>query len=277
MSVLHAIILGIVQGLSEFLPISSSGHLILVPELFGWNELTSNPSLNKTFDVALHLGTLVAAVWYFRRDVWRYLLAALQTVKVRKVTTTDERLAWLLLLSAVPGAIVGALFGSTIEEELGDPILVGVMLIVFGFVLLFVDRLGGDRPSDDFRRRDAVIMGLAQAVALQPGVSRAGVTMTAGRWLKFDRAAAARLSFLMSIPIIAGAGLYKGAEVIGGRGIPSGFIAPFIWGTIAAAVSGFLAIAWLLRYLQTNSFMPFVIYRWVVGGAVIVIFATGLR
>jgi len=276
-SVLHAIILGIVQGLSEFLPISSSGHLILVPELFGWNELTSNPSLNKTFDVALHLGTLVAAVWYFRRDVWRYLLAALQTVKVRKVTTTDERLAWLLLLSAVPGAIVGALFGSTIEEHLGDPILVGVMLIVFGFVLLFVDRLGGDRPSDDFRRRDAVIMGLAQAVALQPGVSRAGVTMTAGRWLKFDRAAAARLSFLMSIPIIAGAGLYKGAEVIGGRGIPSGFIAPFIWGTIAAAVSGFLAIAWLLRYLQTNSFMPFVIYRWVVGGAVIVIFATGLR
>ena len=277
MSVLHAIILGIVQGLSEFLPISSSGHLILVPELFGWTELTKDPHLNKTFDVALHLGTLVAAVWYFRRDVWRYLLAALQTVKVRKVTTTDERLAWLLLLSAVPGAIAGALFGSTIEEHLGDPILIGVMLILFGLVLLFVDRMGGDRPSDDFRRRDAVIMGLAQAVALQPGVSRAGVTMTAGRWLKFDRAAAARLSFLMSIPIIAGAGLYKGAEVIGGRGIPSGFMAPFIWGTIAAAVSGFLAIAWLLRYLQTNSFMPFVIYRWVVGGAVIVIFATGLR
>jgi len=276
-SVLHAIILGIVQGLSEFLPISSSGHLILVPELFGWTELTKDPHLNKTFDVALHLGTLVAAVWYFRRDVWRYLLAALQTVKVRKVTTTDERLAWLLLLSAVPGAIAGALFGSTIEEHLGDPILIGVMLIVFGFVLLFVDRMGGERPSDDFRRRDAVIMGLAQAVALQPGVSRAGVTMTAGRWLKFDRAAAARLSFLMSIPIIAGAGLYKGAEVIGGRGIPSDFVAPFIWGTIAAAVSGFLAIAWLLRYLQTNSFMPFVIYRFVVGGAVILIFATGLR
>ena len=277
MSVLHAIILGIVQGLSEFLPISSSGHLILVPELFDWTELTSHPHLNKTFDVALHLGTLVAAVWYFRRDVWRYLLAALHTMQVRRVQTTDERLAWLLLLSAVPGAIAGALLGSTIEEHLGDPILIGVMLILFGFVLLLVDRLGGDRPSDDFRRRDAVIMGIAQAVALQPGVSRAGVTMTAGRWLKFDRAAAARLSFLMSIPIIAGAGLYKGAEVIGGRGIPSDFVAPFIWGTIAAAVSGFLAIAWLLRYLQTNSFMPFVIYRFVVGGAVILIFATGLR
>jgi len=275
-SVLHAIILGIVQGLSEFLPISSSGHLILVPELFGWHELTNNPNLNKTFDVALHMGTLIAAVWYFRRDVWRYLLAALQTVKQRAVRTTDERIAWLLLLSAVPGAIVGALFGSTIEEELGDPILVGVMLIAFGFVLLFVDRLGGARPSDDFRRRDALLMGIAQAVALQPGVSRSGVTMTMGRWLRFDRAAAARISFLMAIPITAGAGLYKGLEV-GRDGIPSDFVAPFIWGMIAAGISGFLAIAWLLRYLQTNSFMPFVIYRFIVGGAVILIFATGLR
>jgi undecaprenyl-diphosphatase len=275
-SILHAIILGIVQGLSEFLPISSSGHLILVPELFGWHELTRDPALNKTFDVALHLGTLFAAVWYFRRDVWRYLLAALHTLRTRKVETTDERLAWLLLLSAVPGALVGALLGSTIEEELGDPILIGVMLIIFGFVLLFVDRMGGERPSDDFRRRDALLMGVAQAIALQPGVSRAGVTMTAGRWLRFERGAAARLSFLMSIPIIAGAGLYKGVQVAG-DGIPSAFVAPFIWGTIAAAISGFLAIYWLLRYLQTNSFMPFVIYRFVVGGAVIVIFATGLR
>ena len=276
MSVLHAIILGIVQGLSEFLPISSSGHLILVPELFGWNELTRDPSLNKTFDVALHMGTLIAAVWYFRRDVWRYLLAALQTVKQRSVRTTDERIAWLLLLSAVPGAIVGALFGSTIEEKLGDPILVGAMLIIFGFVLLFVDRLGGVRPSDDFRRRDALLMGIAQAIALQPGVSRSGVTMTMGRWSRFDRAAAARISFLMAIPITAGAGVYKGLEVAR-DGIPSDFVAPFIWGMIAAGISGFLAIAWLLRYLRTNSFMPFVIYRWIVGGAVIVIFATGLR
>lgn len=276
MSILHAIILGIVQGLSEFLPISSSGHLILVPELFGWNELSQDPALNKTFDVALHLGTLFAAVWYFRRDVWRYLRAAFHTLGTRKVETTDERLAWLLLLSAVPGALVGALLGSTIEEELGDPILIGVMLILFGFVLLFVDRLAGDRPADDFRTRDALIMGVAQAVALQPGVSRAGVTMTAGRWLRFERGATARLSFLMSIPIIAGAGLYKSAQTAS-DGIPSEFVAPFIWGMIAAAVSGFLAIYWLLRYLQTKSFMPFVIYRFVVGGAVIVIFATGLR
>jgi len=275
-SILHAIILGIVQGLSEFLPISSSGHLILIPELFGWNELTRDPSLNKTFDVALHMGTLIAAVWYFRRDVWKYFLAGLQTIRQRSVRTTDERLAWLLVLSAIPGAIVGALFASTIEDELGDPILIGVMLIVFGFVLLVVDRLGGRRPSDDFRRRDALLMGVAQAVALQPGVSRSGVTMTMGRWLRFDRAAAARLSFLMAIPITAGAGVYKGLEV-GRDGIPSGFLAPFVWGMIAAAVSGFLAIAWLLRYLRANSFLPFVIYRFVVGGAMIIIFATGMR
>jgi undecaprenyl-diphosphatase len=209
--------------------------------------------------------------------VWRYFLAALHTVRVRKVETTDERLAWLLLLSAIPGALVGAAFGSTIEEHLGDPILIGVMLIVFGFVLLWADRLGGERPADDFRRRDAIIMGIAQAIALQPGVSRSGVTMTAGRWIRFNRGAAARLSFLMAIPITAGAGLYKGIEVARDGGIPSGFVAPFVWGTLAAAISGFFAISWLLRYLQTNSFMPFVIYRWVVGGAVIIIFAAGLR
>jgi len=276
-SVLHAIILGIVQGLTEFLPISSSGHLILVPELFGWNELTDNPDLEKTFDVALHMGTLVGAVWYFRADLGRYIAAGWRALTRRSLGETDGRVAWLLALTVVPGVIVGAAFGDVIDEHLGDPILIGVMLIMFGTVLLLIDRLAGDRPVDDFRTRDAVIMGVAQAVALQPGVSRAGVTMTAGRWLRFDRAAAARLSFLMSIPIIAGAGVYEGAGVIADGGIPSDFVAPFIWGFLASAVSGFLAIFWLLRYLQTRSFLPFVVYRWVVGGAVIIIFATGIR
>jgi len=276
-SVLHAIILGIVQGLTEFLPISSSGHLILVPELFGWTELTDNPDLEKTFDVALHLGTLLGAIWYFRRDIGTYVVAALRAVRTRSLAETDGRVAWLLALTVVPGVIVGAAFGDEIDEHLGDPILIGVMLIVFGTLLLLIDRLAGWRPVADFRTRDAVIMGVAQAVALQPGVSRAGVTMTAGRWLRFDRAAAARLSFLMSIPIIAGAGVYEGAGVIADGGIPSDFVAPFVWGFLASAVSGFVAIAWLLRYLQTRSFLPFVIYRWVVGAAVIVIFATGLR
>jgi undecaprenyl-diphosphatase len=275
-SVLHAIILGIVQGLTEFLPISSSGHLILVPELFGWRDITSDTQLNKTFDVALHMGTLLAVVWYFRHDLVRYIAAAWRALRRRSLAETDGRVAWLLALTAVPGAITGALFASEIENELGDPILIGVMLIVFGTVLLLIDRLPQARRTDDFRARDAVIMGVAQAVALQPGVSRSGVTMTAARWLRFDRASAARLSFLMAIPITAGAGLYKGAQVAS-DGIPSGMVAPFFWGFVAAAISGFVAIAWLLRFLQTNSFFPFVVYRWVVGSAVIIVFATGIR
>jgi undecaprenyl-diphosphatase len=275
-SVLHAIVLGIVQGLTEFLPISSSGHLILVPDLLGWDDLSGDPALSKTFDVALHMGTLLAALWYFRRDLAVYVAAAWRSVRTRSVAPTDARVGWLLLLTAVPGAITGALFASEIEEDLGDPILIGVMLIAFGTVLLLVDRLPGSRFVADFRLKDAAIMGIAQAVALQPGVSRSGVTMTAGRWLRFDRAAAARISFLMSIPIIAGAGLYKGAEVAN-DGFPPDFVAPFFWGFVASAVSGFVAIAWLIRYLQTNTFFPFVVYRWVVGTLVIIVFATGLR
>jgi undecaprenyl-diphosphatase len=275
-SVLHAIILGIVQGLTEFLPISSSGHLILVPELFGWRDITVDNQLNKTFDVALHMGTLLAVIWYFRHDLVRYIAAAWRALRDRSLAETDGRVAWLLALTAVPGAITGVLFASEIENELGDPILIGVMLIVFGTVLLLIDRLPQARDTEDFRTRDAVIMGVAQAVALQPGVSRSGVTMTVGRWRRFDRASAARLSFLMAIPITAGAGLYKATEVAT-DGIPSDMVAPFFWGFVAAAISGFLAIAWLLKFLQTNSFFPFVVYRWVVGAAVIVVFATGIR
>jgi undecaprenyl-diphosphatase len=277
LSVLHAIILGIVQGLSEFLPISSSGHLILVPELFGWTELTSNDSLNKTFDVALHLGTLIAVLAYFRRDVWSYIVAAWHSLRTRSVTTVDERIAWLLLISAIPGAIIGALFTSVIEDNLGDPILIGINLILFALVLQWADGLSGVRPTQDFQRRDAVLMGVAQALALAPGVSRSGATISASRWLRFDRASAAKLSFLMSIPITGGAVLYKGAQMFRDGGIPSGFGGAFFWGIVASMVSGFLAIAFLLRYVRTHSFLPFVIYRIVVGVAVIVIFATGIR
>ncbi len=152
LSVLHAIILGIVQGLSEFLPISSSGHLILVPELFGWTELTSNDSLNKTFDVALHVGTLVAVLAYFRREVWSYVVAAWHSIRTRSITTVDERLAWLLLVTAIPGAIIGALFTSVIEDNLGDPILIGINMILFALVLQWADGLAGARPTDDFHR-----------------------------------------------------------------------------------------------------------------------------
>jgi undecaprenyl-diphosphatase len=277
MPIFHAIVLGIVQGLSEFLPISSSGHLILVPELFNWTELTDHPSLNKTFDVALHVGTFVGAAWYFRHDLARYIAAAWRSLRDRAIRSVDERIAWLLVVSALPGAIVGATLEGVIEDHLGQPVLIGVMLIVFAFVLLLADRLPARRHQDDFRLRDALLMGTAQAVALQPGVSRSGITISMGRWLTFDRGAVARLSFLMSLPIIAGAGLFEGVEVIADGGIPDDYVAPFIWGMLAAAVSSFLVIGWLLRFLQTRSFAPFVVYRVAVGAAVILIFATGLR
>lgn len=277
MSILHAIVLGLTQGLSEFLPISSSGHLILVPELFHWTELTRHEPLNKTFDVALHLGTLIGALWYFRSEVGRYAVGAWQSIRTRSLDPPNARMAWLLTLSAIPGAVVGALFESTIEDRLGKPEIIGAMLIVFGAVLLWADRLPQRRGIEEFGLRDAALMGLAQAVALQPGVSRSGVTISEGRWLGLTRDAATRISFLMSLPIIAGAVAYKGAKVVSNGGIPHGFTGAFVWGTIAAAISGLIAITGLLRLLRTRSFKPFVIYRFVVGAAVIVVFGTGMR
>jgi undecaprenyl-diphosphatase len=270
-------VLGIVQGLSEFLPISSSGHLILVPELLGWHDLASDHSLNKSFDVALHLGTLVAALWYFRRDIGTYVVAAWRSLRTRSVTTVPQRMAWLLLLSAIPGAIAGAVLEKVIEDVLGDPILIGINLVVLGLVLQWADRRGGERDADDYHVRDATIMGAAQALALSPGVSRSGITMTAGRWLRFDREGAARLSFLMAIPITAGAVLFKAVQLARDGGIPDGYHGAFVWGTVAAALSGLLAIAVLLKYLRAHSFLPFVIYRVALGVIVITVFATGLR
>ena len=164
---LHAIILGIVQGLSEFLPISSSGHLLLVPDLLGWNDFGGNDSLEKSFDVALHLGTLIAALWYFRHDLLVYVRAALHSIRVRAVDTTDARLAWLLLLSAIPGAIIGAAFESTIEEELGDPILIGVNLIVFALLLEWADQAAAKRDTTT-----STVVTRASWVSRRPSRSR---------------------------------------------------------------------------------------------------------
>lgn len=276
--VLHAIVLGITQGLSEFLPISSSGHLILVPWLFGWKELlgTANADLNKTFDVALHVGTLLASVLYFRKDLLRFAAAALTSVRDRSVTTTDQRLAWLLFLSALPGAVVGATLESVIQEHLGQIWLVAVMLIVFGLVLLVADRLPGTRKEDAFGPREALTMGLAQAAALSPGVSRSGITITAGRFLGFERNAAARLSFLMSIPITGGAALFKGAD-LAANGLPPGTAGAFFWGIVASAITGLAAVWLVLTLVRTRSFLPFVAYRVAAGLAVLALLASPLR
>jgi undecaprenyl-diphosphatase len=269
--ILHAIVLGVVQGLTEFLPVSSSGHLIVVPWLFGWEELTRNPELNRTFDVALHIGTFAGALAYFRGDIATFAGAAWRSVRRRRIEEPDERLAWLLLLSSLPAGAVGVVLDSVVEEHLGAEWLIGVMLIVFGIVLLLADRLPGSREETAFGLREALWMGGAQALALQPGVSRSGATISMARRLGFTREAATRLSFLMALPIIGGVGVYKGLDVAAGAGIPADFRAAFAWGMLASAVTGFLAVWGLLRLVRTRSFTPFVVYRVAAGAAVLVV------
>jgi undecaprenyl-diphosphatase len=276
MSILQAIILGITQGLTEFAPVSSSGHLILVPWLFGWS-IVEDAEFNKTFDVALHLGTLVGAVLYFRRDLWRYLVAWLGSIARRSIRTQDERLAWALVIGTLPGAIVGAVFEDVIQDRLGAPALIAVMLAVFGVVLYVVDKRAPVRRSfDTLSTRDGLVLGVAQALALQPGVSRSGVTITVGRLMGIDRESAARFSFLLSIPIIAGAGLYKSIDVVQ-AGLPPGTTPAFFWGMVSSAVSGFVVIAFLLSFLRREDFFIFMVYRIVVAALVLGLIATGVR
>jgi undecaprenyl-diphosphatase len=258
--------------------VSSSGHLILVPWLFNWSIL-NNESLNKTFDVALHMGTFLGAVVYFWQDIVKYLGAWVRSIRSRSITSTDERLAWAIVIGTIPGAVVGALFESVIESKLGEPWLIAVMLAVFGVLLYVVDRRAKrSRPIESVRLRDAVIIGVAQAVALQPGVSRSGVTITAARALQLTREAAARFSFLLALPVIGGAGLYKGAKLLtGSEKIPPGFAGPFFWGFLASAVSGFLVIWGLLSYLRRRDFTPFVLYRLAAAAFVLGIIVAGVR
>jgi undecaprenyl-diphosphatase len=272
MPILHAIVLGITQGLSEFLPISSSGHLRLVPWLLQWNDFTDKESLEKTFDVALHLGTLLALLAYFRDDIWRLARAGLRR---GALATQDGKLAWLLLLSTLPAGITGGLFSDAIERNTNAIWLIATMLIVFGLVLGWADQRAGARTIEQVGIREAVWMGAGQALALQPGVSRSGVTMTAGRFAGLGRDGAARFAFLMSVPVTAGALVFKGAKMMGDGGIPDGFAAPFLWGIVASGLTGVVAVWGTLRIIRTSSFRPFVIYRVVAGIAVLLVY--GIR
>ena len=275
MTILQAIVLGLTQGATEFAPVSSSGHLILVPWLFHWS-IVNDVALNKTFDVALHVGTLVGALIYFRRDIWRYLSAWLHSIRRRAITTADERLGWALVLGTIPWAVAGAAFEDVIQRKLGQPWLIATMFAVFGVVLWFVDaRSRSDRGMDSIGVRTGIGLGAAQALALQPGVSRSGITMTAGRWIGLYRETAARFSFLLAIPIVAGAGLFKGVGLIhDGFG---GYGAEFFWGFVSSAVSGFLVIWGLLGYLRRHSFAIFMWYRLAVAALCFVLIVTGTR
>lgn len=272
MPILHAIILGLLQGLTEFLPISSSGHLTIAPEILGWNDGLSN-SQYKTFEVALHAGTLIAAISYLRADILRIIKSLLVSIKTKELDF-DGKLGFMLLVSAIPGAILGALFENIISEKLGNVGLVASLVIIFGIVLYVCDRINGNKPKEKFNFRDAFFAGTAQAVALAPGVSRSGATMSFFSARGYSRADSARLSFLMLVPIVAGATCFSAFKTVKDGGIPSDLVLPMLVGFVVSAIVGWLAVYGLLKMLQTRSFNIFVVYRLIAGtGALVWYFA----
>lgn len=265
MSYLEAIILGIVQGLTEFLPISSSGHLRIVPELFGWGDPGAS------FTAVIQLGTMAAVVIFFWKDLWRiaraWCLDAWRLVRTRGAgderSTDDARMGWYLIVATIPIAIFGFAFKDQIETGARDLRLIATTLIVGGLVLLWADKRGKrTKGIEHISTTDGVTIGLAQSLALIPGVSRSGSTITAGLFLGFTREAAARFSFLLSIPAVVLSGLFSLKDVGGGDGVPVG---PTIVATVVSFVVGYAAIAWLLRYLTSHTLMVFVVYRVALG------------
>jgi undecaprenyl-diphosphatase len=276
MNELQALLLGVVQGLTEFLPISSSGHLILVPWVLDFHYLEQHPDFNKTFDVALHLGTLVAVLTYFRHDLLRYARGVVRSVRRRSVEGPDERLGWLIVIATIPAAAIGAVAEQPITDKLGQPWQIAILLAVFGILLYLADRLPERREVEGLGLRDAILVGVAQAVALAPGTSRSGITITAGRALGLTLAGAARFSFLLLTPITLGALMFESVDALT-TGLPEGSLGPIVVGVLASAVSGFAAIWGMLRYLQTHSYDIFVWYRLAVAAVVLLLIATGIE
>jgi undecaprenyl-diphosphatase len=264
----QAIVLGIVQGLTEFLPISSTGHLRIVPAFAGWDDPGS------AFTAVVQLGTMAAVLLYFRADLWRIAKAWLGSLRDPALRSTlDARMGWYIILGTIPIGIFGLLFRHPIKNGARDLYLIGSALIVFGLIMLVAERMATQRRElEDLDRRDGIGIGLAQALALVPGVSRSGATISAGLFLGLTREAAARYSFLLSIPAVVLSGLFELRDIGDGGGPGAG---PTIIATVLAFVVGYASIAWLLRYLTTHTLLPFVIYRVVLGALVIALTAAG--
>jgi undecaprenyl-diphosphatase len=277
MSILEAILLGIVQGLTEFLPISSSGHLILVPWLGEWRFLEQHDEFNQTFDVALHLGTLVAVVAYFRRDIVDLLAAWFGSIGRRRIRGPAERIAWIVFVATIPAALVGAAGEQVIADHLGEPWQIAILLAVFAAVLWLADRSPQERDPEDLSLWAGFGIGCAQALALMPGVSRSGITISAARFLRVSRDQAARLSFLILAPITLGAVVFKGVDDVLLGTLPPGWEGPFAVGMLAAAGSGLVAIWALLGYVRRHDYTIFVLYRLFLAAAVLLLIASGVR
>lgn len=272
MNLLHALVLGALQGFTEVLPISSSAHLILVPWLMKW------PESGLTFDVALHLGTFIALAVYFRRDIIEMAASFFEAVASRSLNTPAKRLPFLIVAATVPAAVVGKMYEHQVEDIFrSNPLLIALLMIVFGILLGVVDIAGRKRKVlSDIQSGSAITIGLMQCLALIPGVSRSGITITAGLMLGFTRESAARFSFLMSLPIVVGAALLKSVHLLK-HGIPAGEAMPMLIGIVASAVTGYISVAFLLKFVQKRSISPFVWYRVIAGGVVISAIMSGFK
>ena len=270
MSLLEAIVLGIVQGLTEFLPISSSGHLRIVPAFFGWDDPGA------AFTAVIQLGTMAAVVLYFRADLLR--IAWAWTASLRdpaRASELDARTGWYLVVGTIPIVVFGVAFTDQIENGARDLYLIGTTLIVLGLLLLAAEKVAKhERMLDSLTRHDAIVMGFAQSLALVPGVSRSGATITAGLFLGFDRVAAARFSFLLSVPAVVLSGLYELRGVVDGTAEGGAGMGPTALATLLAFISGYAAIAFLLRFLTTHTTAVFVVYRVALGSIVLALAAT---
>ena len=273
---LQAVFLGVIQGLTEFLPISSSAHLRIFPELFGWGDPGA------AFTAVIQIGTELAVLVYFRKDIWRIAKAwVLSLVKPEYRGSLDARMGWYIIVGSLPIVILGVLLKDVIERDFRNLWIVGCTLIVLGLVLGLADRVGrNERAIKQMTLRDAALMGGAQALALVPGVSRSGATLSMGRFLGYEREAATRFAFLLAIPAVVGAGIFELKEIANvGEAHPGE--ADYGWGptitaTVVSFVVGYAAIAWLLRWVTTRSYTPFVVYRVLLGAAVLVLLATGV-
>jgi undecaprenyl-diphosphatase len=262
LTILQAVILGLAQGLGEFLPISSSAHLVLIPWLFGW----ADPGL--TFDVALHIGTLVAVVIYFWRDWWELIIKGFTDVR-----SVKGRTFWYLVAASVPGAMGGFLLEKKAETVFRSPTLIAMMLILMGIFLYWADRRSAKKiEMNNITFGTSILIGISQVLAIVPGVSRSGITMTTGLLMGINREGAARFSFLLSTPIIFGAAMVKLPTVISNSSVITG---NFMIGMLVSCITGIVSIGFLLRYVQTKDFLPFAYYRFILGA--LVIFITMVR
>jgi len=269
----QALVLGAVQGFTELMPISSSGHLILVPWLFEWTYLEKNEGFNRTFDVALHLGTLVAVVAYFWTELGQLVRAWWRSVRARAVRGADERVAWVVIVATIPAVIVGAALSGPIERNLGEPWQIAIFLAVGAVVLYAVDRQPTDRSLGDLTVRKAIFLGAAQTLSLAPGVSRSGIVISAARYLRLDRDSAARISFYLLVPVTFGAVVFEGVNDVLLTDLPPGSAGPFIVGMLTASVTAFAAIWILLGYVRRHTYTVFVVYRLVAAAIILAVIA----